>query len=56
MGWKSTYNKLRFNNSFQFLSFSLDDLVQKLANDFKYLSQKFDIKVLYLVKAKKDFI
>ena len=39
-------NKLRFIDSFQFLSFSLDRLVKNLnKNDFKYVSQKFDNKV-----------
>ena len=45
--------KLSFNNSFQFLSSSLDSLVTKLnKDDFKYLSQKFDNNVLDLVKQK----
>ena len=44
-------NKLRFIDSFQFLSFSLDSLVKNLdKGDFKYLSQEFDNNVLDLVK------
>ena len=46
-------NKLIFIDSFQFLSSSLDSLVNNLGkNDFKYMSQKFDSKVLDLVKQK----
>ena len=46
-------NKLTFINNFQFLGSSLDSLVKDLCkNDFKYLSQEFDNKVLYLVKQK----
>ena len=44
-------NKLRFTDSFQFLSCSLDSLVKNLSN-FKYLSQEFDNKVLDLVNQK----
>ena len=44
-------NKLRFIDSFQFLSCSLDSLVKNLSN-FKYLSQEFDNKVLDLVNQK----
>ena len=37
-------NKLRFINSFQFLSSSLDSLVKNLnKNDFKYLNQELII-------------
>ena len=40
-------------HSFQFLSSSLDSLVKNLAkDDFKYLSQEFDNKVVDLVKQK----
>ena len=42
-----------FVDSFQFLSSSLDSLVKNLGkNDFSYLSQEFDSKVLDLVKQK----
>ena len=45
------YNNLRFINSFQFLSSSLDSLVKNLSkDDSKYLSQEFDNSVLELVK------
>ena len=46
-------NKLSFIDSFQFLSSSLDSLVNNLNKDgFKYLSQKFDNNALDLVKQK----
>ena len=46
-------NKLVFNDSFQFKSFSLDSLAKSLSkNDFKDLSQEFDSEVLDLVKQK----
>ena len=46
-------NKLSFIDSFQFLSSSLDSLVRNLGkDDFKYLHQEFDNKVLDLVKQK----
>ena len=46
-------NKLRFIDSFQFFSSSLDSLVKNLdKDDFKYLSQEFDNNVLDLVKQK----
>ena len=45
--------KLRFIESFQFLCSSLDSSVKNLnKDDFKYLSQEFDNKVLDLVKQK----
>ena len=44
-------NKLNYIDSFQFISSSLESFVKSLDKDgFKYLSQKFDNKVLYLVK------
>ena len=46
-------NKLSFIVSFQFLSSSLDGLVKNLSKDnFKYLSQEFDNKILDLIKQK----
>ena len=40
-------NNLKFNDSFQFLSSSLNSLVKNLNKDhFKYLSQEFDKKKL----------
>ena len=46
-------NNLRFFDSFQFLTSSLDSLVKNLAkDDFKYLSQVFDNSALDLVKQK----
>ena len=46
-------NRLIFIDSFQILSFSLDSLVKTFdKNDFKYLSQESDSKVLDLVKQK----
>ena len=46
-------NKSVFIYSFQFLSFSLNSLVTNLdKNDFKYLSQEFNNKVLDSVKLK----
>ena len=47
------YKKLSFIDSFQFLSSSLDSLVKHLSKgEFKYFSQKFNSKVLDLVKQK----
>ena len=44
-------NKLSFIDSFQFLSSSLESLVENLnKDDFKYLDQELDNKVLHLVK------
>ena len=49
----SISNKLIFIDSFQFLSSSLDSLIQNLTNNnFKYLVQKFDNNVLDLLKQK----
>ena len=49
----SINNKLSFIDSFQFLSYSLDNLVKNLAkDDLKYLRQEFDKNVLDLVKQK----
>ena len=49
----SINNKLSFIDSFQPLRFSLDSLVKILnKDDFKYLSQEFDNKVLDVVKQK----
>ena len=49
--------KLCFLDSFQFLSSSLDSLVESLGkDDFKYLRTKdFDINVLDLVKQKEFY-
>ena len=48
---------LSFVESFQFLSSSLDSLVQNLGKDgFKYLSQEFDNNVLDLVKQKGFYL
>ena len=52
----SINNKLRFTDSFQFLSSSLDSLVKNLGkDDFKYLSQESDNDVLHLVKQKEFY-
>ena len=53
MDWYDNNNKLVFNDSFQFLSFSLDSSVTNLGkNDFKYLNEKLDSNALDLVKQK----
>ena len=47
----SINDKMRFVDSFQFLSFSLDSLVKNFGKKgFKYLSQEFHNSVLDLVK------
>ena len=46
-------NKLIFVNSFQFLSSSLRSFIKNFGkDDFKYLSQEYDSKVLDLLKQK----
>ena len=46
-------NKLNFIDRFQVISHSLESLDKNLSkDDFKYLSQQFDSKVLDLVKQK----
>ena len=46
-------NNLNFIDSFRFLIFLLDNLVKSLSkDDFKYLGQEFDNKVLDLVRQK----
>ena len=40
-------NKLRFIDSFQFVSFPLDSLVKNLGkDDYKYLSREFNNNIL----------
>ena len=52
----SINNKLSFIDNFQGLSSSLDSLVKNLyKDDFMYLSQEFDKKVLDLVKQKEFY-
>ena len=54
-----TINKFTFIDSLQFLSSSLDSLVENLSKyDFEYSSQEFDYDVLDLVLdlRKKSFI
>ena len=52
-----TINKFSFIDSLQFLSSSLDSLVENLSkDDFEYWSQEFDYNVLDLVKEKEFFI
>ena len=47
----SINNKLIFTDSFQFLSSSLDSLVENLVkDDFNYLSPEFNGKILHIVK------
>ena len=49
----SINDKLRFNDTFQLLSFSLDSQVKNLNKDyFNYLSQEFDNNELDLVNQK----
>ena len=49
----SINSNLSFIDSFQFLSSSLNSIVENLAKDyFKYLNQEFDNNVLDLVKQK----
>ena len=49
----SINNKLIFVDGFPFLISSLYNLVKKLnQNDFKYLCEEFDLKVLHLSKQK----
>ena len=51
MSFSGINDKLNFLDSFQFLSFSLYDLVRNLnKNDFKYLSHEFNNNLLDLVK------
>ena len=46
-------NKLIFIDSFQFLSSSLDSVVNNLGkNEFKHITQEFDSNILDLVKQK----
>ena len=48
--------KLRFIDIFQILSYSSDSLVKNVnKDDFKYLSQEFDNKALYLSKQKEIY-
>ena len=50
-------NKLSFNDSFQFPSFSLDNLVKNLNKcDFKYFGQEFDNNLLDIVKKKGFYL
>ena len=49
----SINSNLSFIDSFQFLSSSLNSIVENLAKDyFKYLNQEYDNNVLDLVKQK----
>ena len=46
-------NKLIFIDSFQFLSYSLDNLIKNSSkDDFKYLRPEFDSKILDQFKQK----
>ena len=50
----NTNNRITFINSIEFSSSSLETLLKNLGkDDFKYLSQEFDSKVLDLVKKKR---
>ena len=50
----SINSKLNFLDSFQLLSYSLDNVVTNLSkDDFKFLSQNFNNNVLDLVKQKE---
>ena len=49
-------NKLSYIDSFQFLSYLLDNIVKNLSkDDFKYLRQEFDNSVLDLMKQKRFY-
>ena len=51
-----TINKFTFIDSLQFLSSSLDSLVENLSkDDFEYSGQEFDYDVLDLVKEKEFY-
>ena len=51
-----TINKFSFIDSLQFLSSSLDSLVENLSkDDFEYSGQEFDYDVLDLVKEKEFY-
>ena len=53
----SINNKVSFTDSFQFLSSSLDSLVQNLyKDDFKYSGHEFDNNILDLVKQKGSYL
>ena len=48
--------KLTFIDTFQFLNYSLDSLIQNLDKDaFTYLRQEFDSQVLHLVKQRRFY-
>ena len=48
--------KLTFIDTFQFLNYSLDSLIQNLGKDtFTYLRQEFDSQVLDLVKQRRFY-
>ena len=52
----NTNSKLFFIDSLQFLRSSLDILVKNFGkDDFKYLGEKFDNKVLDLVQQKSEY-
>ena len=49
-------NKVSYIDSFQFLSYLLDNIVKNLSkDDFKYLRQEFDNSVLDLMKQKRFY-